>query len=206
MSSEEKSGPLIVDNVENRLVEPGRICLIVWGNNYRKLVCIVDFIDRNRVLVDGAQGKLSNIKRVSLPMRWLQVTKFRINIERGVSSSNVAKVVEESNVVEEYKKSTMGRRNECIKAKQALNDFGRFKLYYFKGQFKKQVAEELLKLRAKEKNIDVKELIKQKNTRRNVHPVVRRVTGKFKKKLSARVNKKANARKQRLKRQQIKYT
>ena len=99
----------------------------------------------------------------------------------------------------------MGRRNECIKAKQDLNDFGRFKLHYFKGQFKKQVAEELLKLRAKEKNIDVKELIKQKNNRKNAHPVLRRVTGRFKSKLRSRVNKKAHKTKRRLKRQTIKY-
>ena len=80
MSSEEKSGPLSVDNVENRMIEPGRICLIIWGNDYRKLVAIVDFIDRTRVLVDGGNGKLSNIQRISLPMRWLQVTKFRVMI------------------------------------------------------------------------------------------------------------------------------
>lgn len=83
-TSEEKetteSGPLFVDNVDNRMVEPGRICLIIYGKNYRKLVCIADFIDRNRVLVDGAKGKLSNIKRVSFPLRWLQVTKFRVKL------------------------------------------------------------------------------------------------------------------------------
>merc|ERR1712154_721335 len=100
----------------------GRICLIIYGTHYRKLVCIVDFIDRNRVLVDGGKGKLSNIKRISLPLRWFQVTKMS----------------QESDVINEYKKSSMGRRNTCIQKKQDLNDFGRFKLYYIKGQFKKK--------------------------------------------------------------------
>jgi len=197
---------LSVDNVDNRMIEPGRICQIVWGSNYRKLVCIVDFIDSNRVLVDGAFGKLSNIRRVSMPMRWIQVTKFRINIERSASSSTVAKVVEETDVVNEYNKSAMGRRNLCIQKKEKLNDFGRFKLYYIKGQFKKAVSKELMKLRAEQKKIEVKELYKQKTKRKNTHPVLRRVVGKFRKKLMARVEKKQIARKNRLRKQKIRFT
>ena len=115
-------------------------------------------------------------------------------------------MTDESSVIEQYKKSSMGRRNECIKRKQELNDFGRFKLYYYKGQFKKKVASELLELRAAQKDIEVKELLKQKRNRRNTHPALRRVVGKFRKKLTARVSKKAQKRKARLKRQQIKYT
>eukprot|EP01084_Bolivina_argentea_P076985 139561_1 len=201
--SDEKA--LFVDNVDNRCVEPGRICLIIWGTHYRKLVCIVDFIDRNRVLVDGGKGKLSNIKRISLPLRWLQVTKFRLNIERCASSNDVAQITQESDIINEYKKSAMGRRNTCIEKKQELNDFGRFKLYYVKGQFKKAVAKELMKLRADKKKIDVKELIQQKRNRQNTHPVLRRVVGKFKKKLTARIAKKQIARKKRLRRQRIRY-
>eukprot|EP01084_Bolivina_argentea_P138361 243603_1 len=140
MSEQKASELLFVDNADNRLIEPGRICLIVWGVNYRKLVCVVDFIDRNRVLVDGGKGKLSNIKRVSLPMRWLQVTKFRLSVKRGALSNEVSEMTEKSNVIDQYNKSSMGRRNLCIKKKEKLNDFGRFKLYYIKGQFKKAVS------------------------------------------------------------------
>merc|ERR1712154_632562 len=167
------------------------------------LVCIVDFIDRSRVLVDGGNGKLSNIKRISLPLRWLQVTKFRLNLDRGASSNEVATTTEESDVLNEYKKSAMGRRNTCIKKKE--NDFGRFKLYYIKGQFKKAVSRELMKLRADQKKINVKELIQQKRNRQNTHPVLRRVVGKFRKKLRARIEKKQIARKKRLRKQRIRY-
>merc|ERR1719330_2275116 len=80
MSDEQKA--LSTDNVDHRFLEPGRICQIVWGKNYRKLVCLVDFIDSSRVLVDGAMGKLSDIKRVSMPMRWIQVTKFKIKLAK----------------------------------------------------------------------------------------------------------------------------
>mmetsp|Transcript_37829 Transcript_37829/g.60629 ORF Transcript_37829/g.60629 Transcript_37829/m.60629 type:complete len:219 (+) Transcript_37829:45-701(+) len=206
MSEEEKkvSGPLIVDNVENRMVEPGRICMIVYGRNYRKLVCIVDFIDRTRLLVDGGNGKLSAIKRVSMPMRWLQVTKFRLNIPRCASSDAVAAATEQSDVINEFGKSAMGRRNNSIKKKEALNDFGRFKLYYIKGQFKKAVARELLKLRAEEKKIDVKKLVEQKQKRKQAHPALRRVVGRFRRRLSSNVYQKQLARKRRLRKYKFK--
>eukprot|EP01083_Nonionella_stella_P003506 10072_1 len=205
MSEQKASELLFVDNADNRLIEPGRICLIVWGVNYRKLVCVVDFIDRNRVLVDGGKGKLSNIKRVSLPMRWLQVTKFRLSVKRGALSNEVSEMTEKSNVIDQYNKSSMGRRNLCIKKKEKLNDFGRFKLYYIKGQFKKAVSKELMKLRAEQKKIDIKELIQKKKNRQSHHPVLRRVVGKFRKKLKARVTKKQNIRKKRLRKQKIKF-
>merc|ERR1712244_10070 len=95
--------------------------------------------------------------------------------------------------------------NTCIKKKEKLNDFGRFKLYYIKGQFKKAVSRELMKLRADQKKINVKELIQQKRNRQNTHPVLRRVVGKFRKKLRARIEKKQIARKKRLRKQRIKY-
>lgn len=69
---------MIIDNKDERYVQPGRVCNIVYGTNYRKLVAVVDFIDRNRVLIDGAKGRLSNLKRISYPIRWLQCTKFRV--------------------------------------------------------------------------------------------------------------------------------
>eukprot|EP01084_Bolivina_argentea_P282283 483156_1 len=99
----------------------------------------------------------------------------------------------------------MGRRNLCIKKKEKLNDFGRFKLYYIKGQFKKAVSKELMKLRAEQKKIDIKELIQKKKNRQSHHPVLRRVVGKFRKKLKARVTKKQNIRKKRLRKQKIKF-
>merc|ERR1719245_253232 len=121
------------------------------------------------------------------------------------SSGDVAAMVDESDFSAQYSKSSMGRRNACIRKREQLNDFGRFKLFYVKGQFKKAVSKELLKLRAAQKQIDVKTLIAQKRRRLDTHPVLRRVVGKFKKKLSSRVAKKQRARKQRLKRIKIKF-
>jgi len=126
------------DPVEDRCIEVGRICVIVFGKHYRRLVIIVDMIDKNRVLVDGANGILSRIKRISMPIRWLQTTKFRLlNLPRDSTRDQLKNVLTKANVVDAWRKSITGHRHECIKRKERLNDFGRWKLYFIKGQFKK---------------------------------------------------------------------
>merc|ERR1712192_35847 len=122
--------------IDERMVEPGRVCQIIWGRNYRKLVCIVDFIDRNRVLVDGGMGKLSDLKRISMPIRWLQMSKFRMNVARYASSAEVAAMVDESDFLAEYNKSAQGRRNACIRKREKLNDFGRLSCFTSKGSLR----------------------------------------------------------------------
>merc|ERR1712087_451693 len=196
--SEEKRAALTVDPDYERMVEPGRIAQIIWGRDYRKLVCIVNFIDRNRVLVDGGEGKLSDMKRLSMPIRWLQMTKFRIRVARAASSSEVSAMLDESGFAEACAKSSRGRRNECIRKREQLNDFGRFKLYLIKQQFRSAVKNELLRLRAAQKKMPLKRFVKQQ--RRDTHPVLRRVVGKFQRKLSVRLDKKMKARKKRLRR------
>merc|ERR1719245_1113141 len=121
------------------------------------------------------------------------------------SSGDVAAMVDESDFSAQYSKSSMGRRNACIRKREQLNDFGRFKLFYVKGQFKKAVAKELMTLRAAQRKMPVKELIAQKRRRLNTHPVLRRVVGKFEKKLESRVVKKQRYRKRRLRRLKIKF-
>jgi len=202
MSTGNKS--LIIDAKNERYIQAGRICMVIYGRHYRRLVCIVDFIDRNRVLVDGAKGKLSNIKRSSLPIRWLQCTKYRLPIQRDVPQPELIKVVQASKVKDAWKKSAPGRRDLCIRRVGKLNDFNRFKLHFIKGQFKKAVAQELLKLRAakesekKKKPITEAQIRKREAVRLHVHPAVRRVMGAFKRKLEAKVARKQRRRKGRL--------
>uniref|UniRef100_UPI0013008576 60S ribosomal protein L14 n=1 Tax=Oceanicella sp. SM1341 TaxID=1548889 RepID=UPI0013008576 len=60
-----------------RYVEIGRIALINYGEDYGKLVVIVDVIDQNRALVDAPDMERSqmNFKRLSL-------TDIKIDIKR----------------------------------------------------------------------------------------------------------------------------
>ena len=75
---EEQSSLHVEKDILNRMVEPGRIALVIEGPLVGKLVCIVEFIDMNRVLVDGGRGSLSKIKRVSFQLKRLQITKFTV--------------------------------------------------------------------------------------------------------------------------------
>lgn len=131
-----------------------------------------------------------------------------MNVKRDVSWSDLKAIAIETNVVELWGKTCAGRRNLCIKKKEALNDFGRFKLYFIKGKFKKRVAREMLILRAAQltekskgkKQVTVSQLRSLKRRRLNTHPVLRRVVGRFHRKLKSRVLKKQQERKRRLKR------
>jgi len=202
MSSGNKN--LIIDAKNERYIQAGRICMVIYGKHYRRLVCVIDFIDRNRVLVDGAKGHLSNIKRSSYPIRWLQCTKYRLPIERDVPQGELIKAAEASQVKGVWAKSAPGRRDLCMRRLGTLNDFSRFKLHFIKGQFKKAVSKELLKLRAekesekKKKPISEAQLRKRESVRLHIHPTLRRVTGGFKRKLEAKVAKKQRKRKVRL--------
>jgi len=202
MSKENEN--LITDAKNERYIQAGRICMVIYGRHYRRLVCVIDFIDRNRVLVDGAKGHLSNIKRSSYPIRWLQCTKYRLPVRRDIPQGELIKAAEASNVKAIWQKSPPGRRDLCMRRLGTLNDFSRFKLHYIKGQFKKAVSKELLKLRAekesekKKKPISEAELRKRESVRLHIHPTLRRVTGAFKRKLEAKVAKKQRKRKVRL--------
>jgi len=144
--------PLIIDPRTERYLQAGRICSIVYGKDAHRLVCVVDFIDRNRVLIDGARGTLSKIKRCSYPIRWLQVTKYRLPLKRDTPEIPLVKAVKASKVKSVWRQSSAGRRDLCVRSRENLDDFGRFKLHYLKGQFKRAVAKELFNLRANATN------------------------------------------------------
>jgi len=130
--STEKDKNLIIDAKNERYIQIGRICMVIYGKHYRRLLCVVDFIDRNRVLVDGAKGKLSNISRRSYPIRWLQCTKYRLPVPLDVPHADLIKAVQASNIKAIWEKSAPGRRDLCIRRVGRLNDFSRFKLYFIK--------------------------------------------------------------------------
>jgi len=197
---EESTELLSTDPVHERYVQIGRICQVVFGKHYRRLVCIVDFIDSTRVLVDGGEGKLSRIRRISFPLRWLQCTKYRLNVPRDVSQKDLIEAIDKSDVVSQWRQSVTGRRNECITKLGRMNDFERFKFYYIRGQFRKAVAHELQRLKAEKRKVSVKDSILRHKVKEQAHPVIKRVAGKFKKKLASKVAKKAEKRKARLRR------
>ena len=72
-------------------VEPGRVCFINYGEDYGKMVVIVDFVDINRVMVDG----MGAFPRVLYPLKRLTLTKLRVaNILKGARTGTLKKEAE----------------------------------------------------------------------------------------------------------------
>merc|ERR1719235_1586079 len=68
-------------------VEPGRVCFINYGDDYGKMVVVVDIADGNTVLVDGLKG----FPRVIYPLKRLTLTQLRIPLLRGARTGTLAK-------------------------------------------------------------------------------------------------------------------
>jgi len=72
-------------------VEPGRVCFINYGEDYGKMVVIVDFVDINRVMVDG----MGSFPRVLYPLKRLTLTKLKVaNILKGARTGTLKKEAE----------------------------------------------------------------------------------------------------------------
>ena len=74
-------------------VEPGRVAFINYGEDYGKVVVIVDIADASRVLVDG-----ENFPRTIMPVRRLSLTKLKLDINRGIRTGGLLKKINNLNL------------------------------------------------------------------------------------------------------------
>ncbi|KAH0470325.1 hypothetical protein IEQ34_000048 [Dendrobium chrysotoxum] len=105
-----------------RYVEIGRVALVNYGKEYRKLVVIVDVIDQNWALVeapDMVRGQM-NFKRLSL-------TDIKIDIPRIPKKSKLIAGMDAADAKNKCEKSSWGRKLIVQKKRAELNDFDRFK-------------------------------------------------------------------------------
>ncbi|KAF7837454.1 peroxisomal membrane protein 11A [Senna tora] len=125
-----------------RYVEIGRVALVNYGNDYGKLVVIVDVIDQNRALVDAPDMVRSqmNFKRLSL-------TDIKIDIKRVPKKKDLLQAMEAADVKKKWENSSWGRKLIVQKRRAALNDFDRFKLMLTKIKRAATVRQELAKLK-----------------------------------------------------------
>ncbi|CAM8959301.1 hypothetical protein QQ045_005954 [Rhodiola kirilowii] len=125
-----------------RYVEIGRVALVNYGNDYGKLVVIVDVLDQNRALVDApdmVRGQL-NFKRLSL-------TDITIDIPRVPKKKVLLAAMEAADVKNKWENSSWGRKLIVQKRRAAMNDFDRFKLMLAKIKKAGIVRQELAKLK-----------------------------------------------------------
>ncbi|XP_021841940.2 60S ribosomal protein L14-1 [Spinacia oleracea] len=125
-----------------RYVEIGRVALVNYGNDYGRLVVIVDVLDQNRVLVDApdmVRGQM-NLKRLSL-------TDIKVEIEKSPNKKTLVEAMETADVKNKWENCSWGRKLIVQKRRAALNDFDRFKIMTAKIKKSGAVKQELAKLK-----------------------------------------------------------
>merc|ERR1719432_732768 len=111
-------------------VEAGRVAFINYGDDYGKLVVIVDMVDMNRVLVDG----MGHFPRVMYPLRRLTLTRLRIPILRGARTGTLKKAAEKFELDKKRAETRACQKLERAKARARTTDFDRFKIMVFRKQ------------------------------------------------------------------------
>mmetsp|Transcript_2882 Transcript_2882/g.10433 ORF Transcript_2882/g.10433 Transcript_2882/m.10433 type:complete len:126 (-) Transcript_2882:205-582(-) len=105
-----------------RFVEVGRIALCNYGPDYGKLVCMVQIIDQNRVLVDAP-----GMKRSVMTYKRLSLTDMVIPIEAACDAEALKAAWEEADVQGKWDSSAWGKKLAARRAKKAMTDFERYK-------------------------------------------------------------------------------
>uniref|UniRef100_A0AAG5DEL0 Large ribosomal subunit protein eL14 n=1 Tax=Anopheles atroparvus TaxID=41427 RepID=A0AAG5DEL0_ANOAO len=108
-----------------RFVETGRVAKCAVGKYKGRLVCIVNVIDQNRVLIDGPT---SGVPRQQYSVNHLHLTKFRVRFPFTAKTRAVRAALEDFKLKEKFDE-TRWRERAVAKAKRFhMNDFDRFKL------------------------------------------------------------------------------
>ena len=88
-----------------KYIEAGRVAYVNFGEDYGKLVVIVDFADSKRMLIDG-----EDLGRTLYPIRRLTLTKFRLPLLRGARTSTVLKAVKAFDLKKKFAETSAARK------------------------------------------------------------------------------------------------
>ncbi|KAI3841538.1 hypothetical protein MKW92_039172 [Papaver armeniacum] len=125
-----------------RYVEIGRVALVNYGEDYGKLVVIVDVIDQNRALVDAP-----DMVRSQMSFKRLSLTDIKIDIGRIPKKKVLIDAMKKADVKKKWERSSWGRKFIVQKKRASLNDFDRFKVMLAKIKRGKAIRRELRKLK-----------------------------------------------------------
>src|SRR6266849_3438166 len=89
------SGVLVREATQMPSIEVGRICVKLFGREAGMKCVIIDVIDKNFVLVTGPK-KISGVKRRRTNVKHLEPTEESLNVKKGASDEDVAKVAEKA--------------------------------------------------------------------------------------------------------------
>ncbi|GAW82918.1 60S ribosomal protein L14 [Plasmodium gonderi] len=137
LTEEERLNIQKKDLLFKRFVEPGRLCLIEYGPYAGKLCFVVDIVTLTRVIVDGAF--VTGVPRMIIPLKRLKLLKERIKINKNCKSGFLRKTIKSTKILEEFKKSNLGKKMIFKKKRDMATDYERFQIYHAKRELKKKM-------------------------------------------------------------------
>merc|ERR1712226_767079 len=129
--------------VYQKFVEVGRVAVMA---DTGKIAAIVDVINQNRALIEGP-----GIKRQSMNIKNLYLTKLKVKVGHSARSSIVKKAWEAEEVDKKFANSGWGQRIKKASLKANLSDFEKFKVKKLKVQRKRLVNAQVNKAAKKGK-------------------------------------------------------
>jgi len=117
-----------------RPVEVGRVVVVTFGaKDYGKAAVITDVVDQARVVVSGVDGKLSDMKPGSYPIKRLHMTATRVPglSQRGHRTKKVKALftASEDEILKGVQADKTLQKIQKRRAKTKLSDFDRFKIW-----------------------------------------------------------------------------
>jgi len=90
-------------------IEVGRVCVKLNGRETGQKCVIVDVIDKNFVLVTGPP-KISGVRRRRTNVKHIEPTEDTIDIKKGASDEDVAKVIGKGKRAESFKEAVLPKQ------------------------------------------------------------------------------------------------
>ena len=86
-------------------MESGRVAFINFGDDYGKMVTIVDVADENRVLVDA-----EDFPRMILPLKRLSLTRMKIPLQRGARTGTLVRAAKKADLSAKWAETPIAKK------------------------------------------------------------------------------------------------
>jgi len=106
-----------------RFVQVGRVVLINYGEDAGKLATIIDVVDQNKCLIDGA-----DIKRQVIPFKRVALTDFTVKVARNARTKTLAAAWKKEDIVAKWGATSWAKKLIAKEKRAKLTDFERFQV------------------------------------------------------------------------------
>ena len=121
-------------------MEVGRVVLINYGPDKGKLAVVIDVVDQNKCLIDGA---MTGVVRQVISFKRIALTDFMIKIEVNARVKTLSKAWKEADIDAKWTATSWAKKMASQKKRASLTDFGRFKVMVAKKQKAEIIAKKL---------------------------------------------------------------